>query len=395
VNSLPLRTRLAVAFGVGFFVLGALLLVAVAVFVAAESGPATDEVIERLADDLGVDPTSTPDVKLVAPGGRSVPAMQLPATVREVTDDVRRDVGRRLALMLPALAAVAAGAGWWLARRSVRPLEAMTEVARRVSSDRLDARIDHVGPRDEIHDLADAVDRMMERLERAFEMQGAFAASVSHELRTPLAIIRTELDVLLGGPDPTREDLEDVAAAVREALDRSERTIDALLVLARSGIVDPVDDVDLARVVSAVIADTVPTDHPDLEMRVDTGATPTVHGDAQLVRRLVGNLVDNAVRHNLEHDGWVHVDVRREDDEVVLIVANSGPVLSDEDVERLGEPFYRGVSGRRGVPGTGLGLGVARAIANGHGGTLDFSARPAGGLRVELRLPASRRQPPT
>jgi signal transduction histidine kinase len=376
---------MALAFGLGFFVLGAVLLGAVAVFVGGAAGPATDEVAARLADELGVPATPSSGVEIVAPDGRSIPAVSLFDTVTEVTDDVRRDVGRRLLLTLPVLAAVAATAGWLLAGRAVRPLDAMTEVARRVSSDRLDARIDYDGPRDEIHDLADAVDRMMERLEHAFTAQGAFAAAVSHELRTPLSIIRTELDVLLAGPDPTREELEDVAAAVREAVGRSERTIDALLVLARSGIVDPVDDVDVLGLTREVLDET--GTGRDLDIRLDAEPVPRVRGDAQLLRRLVRNLVDNACRHNAQRDGWVQVDVRTNGSEVVLVVANSGQVLDDDVVDRLGEPFFRGLSGRRGIPGTGLGLAVTRSIAEGHGGSMSVTGRPSGGLRVEVRLP--------
>lgn len=376
---------MALAFGLGFFVLGAVLLGAVAIFVGGAAGPATDEVAARLADELGVPATPSSGVEIVAPDGRSIPAVSLFDTVTEVTDDVRRAVGRRLLLTLPVLAAVAATAGWWLAGRAVRPLDAMTEVARRVSSDRLDARIDYNGPRDEIHDLADAVDRMMERLEHAFTAQGAFAAAVSHELRTPLSIIRTELDVLLAGPDPTREELEDIAAAVREAIGRSERTIDALLDLARSGIVDPVDEVDLGSLIRESV-DEVTLGY-DVDVGVELDPAPAVRGDPQLLRRFVRNLIDNACRHNVRVDGWVHVDVRSDDGDVLLVVANSGPVLDDAVVQRLGEPFYRGVSGRQGVPGTGLGLVVTRSIVEGHGGSMEIAGRPTGGLRVQVLLP--------
>ncbi len=125
-------------------------------------------------------------------------------------------------------------AGWLLAGRALRPLRQITGTARRVSGENLGERIALEGPADELKELADTFDRMLERLDHAFASQRHFVANASHELRTPLAIMRTEVDVALADPDASQTELREMGEAVRETIDRCERLIESLLVLARS-----------------------------------------------------------------------------------------------------------------------------------------------------------------
>ena len=125
-------------------------------------------------------------------------------------------------------------AGWLLAGRALRPLRDITATARRVSGENLGERIALPGPADELKELADTFDGMLGRLDAAFASQRHFVANASHELRTPLAIMRTEVDVALADPDATVEELRAMGEAVRETIDRCERLIEALLMLARS-----------------------------------------------------------------------------------------------------------------------------------------------------------------
>ena len=127
---------------------------------------------------------------------------------------------------------VAFGLAWLLAGRMLRPLHAITNTARRLSGSTLHERIDLQGPRDELKELADTFDGMLGRLDTAFTAQKEFVANASHELRTPLTIIRTEIDVALSDPNISQEELQEMGAAVTDAVDRSEDLIDGLLVLA-------------------------------------------------------------------------------------------------------------------------------------------------------------------
>ena len=124
------------------------------------------------------------------------------------------------------------GLSWVVAGRMLRPLHAITSTARRLSGSTLHERINLHGPRDELKELADTFDSMLGRLDTAFTAQKEFVANASHELRTPLTIIRTEVDVALSDPDVSPEELQEMGAAITEAVDRSEGLIDGLLVLA-------------------------------------------------------------------------------------------------------------------------------------------------------------------
>ena len=151
---------------------------------------------------------------------------------------LRSDALHRLVIeyliALGAMTMVSVAAGWLLAGRALRPLRDITATARRVSGENLGERIGLVGPADELKELADTFDGMLERLDSAFASQRHFVANASHELRTPLAIMRTEVDVALADPDPEVPDLRAMGEAVRETVDRCERLIEGLLMLARS-----------------------------------------------------------------------------------------------------------------------------------------------------------------
>jgi signal transduction histidine kinase len=376
---------MALAWGLGFFLLGGLLLGLAGAQTRAEVGEAFSTVTTSLLTDFGLDADSLGDLTVSDPSGTTVTADDIADVVAASAAASRAQVSRQVLLTLPVLAVVAGVAGWWLASRAIGPVSAMTAHARRVSSDSLDTRIDLHGPDDELKLLADEFDSMMERLEHAFHAQQQFAASASHELRTPLTVIRTELDVALDVPDPTPDDLADMGTAIRAALDRSERTIDSLLALARSGVAQTSAQVDLTNVVDKCLDDTA---QQRAERRISvhrTGDTvATVRGDPSLLDRMVGNLVQNATLHNVD-GGEITIDLSGSSTGVTLTITNTGPVLTS--VERLGEPFYRADTST-GRAGSGLGLVVADSIARAHRGQITLRPNPGGGLAVALRLPA-------
>ena len=316
-------------------------------------------------------------------------AAQIGSILREVVAGTRSDLVTALWLILPALAVVAALAGWWLAGRTMRPIVAMTAQVRQVSSQRLDARIGRDGPHDELRDLADAFDGMMDRLEHAFVAQRQFAAAASHELRTPLTLIRTELDVALDTPDASREELDAMAEGIRYAVGRSEQVIDGLLQLARTGIVEHTTTTDVAELIDRALRRGRPASWlsaaSPCARTIERGAA--VRCDPVLMERMLRNLIDNAAIHN-EPGGWIEIESSAHGNEVITRITNTGPVLDETTVARLGEPFYRGRAGQGDVPGTGLGLAIARSIAEAHGGRLDIDGRPGGGVIATVVLPA-------
>ncbi len=303
--------------------------------------------------------------------------------------------GRRTVLIVGLIAfplQVVAGAllSWVLIGRTLRPLSTLTRTARALSESSLDQRIRLDGPRDEVADLADTFDDMLGRLQEAFEAERRFVANASHELRTPLAVIRTEVEVTMADPKADTTELRRMGEVVLEATDRANRLLTSLLVLARTQArgVSVHHQVDLAALVGPAL-DAVGAEVAERQLSVSvTGDPAVVRGDPALLERLVGNLLENAVRHNTE-TGWIEVSTESTGSTVVLQVASSGPDIDPGALTELFEPFRQGRRARVGHGGTGLGLSIVRAVVAAHGGTVGASPVIEGGLRVIVTLPVS------
>jgi signal transduction histidine kinase len=283
--------------------------------------------------------------------------------------------------------------GWFLAGRALRPVRRMTAATQQISAHNLDERLAVTGPDDELKALGDTIDGLLERLEVAFSAQRRFVANASHELRTPLTTIRASVDVAAAKPEGAPPQTIALASRVRAELDRIDRLLEAFLVLARAQhqnrpgmAVLPLD-----YVVGAALADQqVAIRARNLTVQDDAAPGGAwVRGNQALLSRLVQNLIENAVRHN-QDDGWIHVTAATEAGRARLVVENGGQVLEQRQVDELTQPFRRLEADRIGTDqGSGLGLSIVAAIAEAHDGRLDLQARPGGGLRVCIDLPAA------
>ncbi len=306
-----------------------------------------------------------------------------------VRAELRNDALHRLVveylLALGVMTMVSVVAGWMLAGRALRPLRDITATARRVSGENLGERIGLVGPADKLRELADTFDGMLERLDAAFASQRHFVANASHELRTPLAIMRTEVDVALAEPDPTVSELRGMGEAVRETIDRCERLIEALLMLARSEAAAGREEaVELGALAADCVTD-LRARAEEAEVRMSAELQPAwTQGDPALLERMIANLIENGIRHN-EQGGHLSVSTSSVGDRVRVIVSNGGPVIDPEVAPKLTEPFRRL---ERGTDGLGLGLSIVHSVVRVHGGTVTITAPPSGGLDVRVELPA-------
>jgi signal transduction histidine kinase len=326
--------------------------------------------------------------RYVAINGIPLPRL-LDEAQRELREEALRQLWLRSLLALAIMAVITFGLAWLLAGRMLRPLHAITSTARRLSESTLDERIALEGPRDELKELADTFDDMLARLDTAFTAQRDFVANASHELRTPLTIIRAEIDVALSDPNLSPEELKEMGAAVSEAVERSEKLIDGLLVLARADSSPAQIDLDLSELAADLVAQSAgEADALGLSLELDLRPAP-FKGDRALVDRMIGNLVENAIRHNTPQ-GWFTVKTRLVDDRAVLQVANSGPVLEEGELGRLFDRFYRPDRSRsRKTGGFGLGLSIVKSVVTAHGGTVELSAPAGGGLDVTVSLPTT------
>ncbi len=299
-------------------------------------------------------------------------------------------------IALAIMTAVSIGLGWLVAGRMLGKLRTITAAARSVSASSLHARLAMAGPDDELKELGDTFDGLLARLEAAFGGQRQFVANASHELRTPLARQRTLIEVALADPDPSVASLRSVCQRLLVTGEEQERLIEALLTLARSqrGL-DRREPVDLAAIADGVLR----ARWPEVAAR---GLTVTASfqpafalGDAPLAERLVTNLVENAVRHNVP-GGAVEVGTGTWAGRAILSVFSGGPPIPPDQVDRLFQPFQRGAPRDRtgGRNGLGLGLSIVAAIAQAHGAWLQAHALPGGGLGIRAGFPLHAPAPP-
>jgi signal transduction histidine kinase len=377
-----IRIRLTVLYG-GMFLMAGMVLLGIIYLLAAHALREGDTLPFRLIQgDVSLNPNCGP-----------VSSGQQPQTVIEQCMQHERQLAldnllRRSLLALLGVTVLAFVAGYLTAGRVLSPLGRITRTARGVAGSDLKRRIHLEGPDDELKELADTFDEMLERLERSFDAQRRFVSNASHELRTPLAINRTLLEVQLSDPAAS-PDLRQLGTTLLATNERSEQLVEGLLLLARSDneILDR-KPVDLAEAARQAVEQTRPeAETRGVELRARLEAAE-VQGNGVLLERIALNLVQNAVRYNVQEGGWVEVVTRTEPGWAVLTVANTGPLVPAYEIDNLFEPFRRLRTDRtRSDKGVGLGLSIARSVARAHGGTISAVPRDGGGLETRVALP--------
>jgi len=309
-------------------------------------------------------------------------------------DDILKRIRGVLAIIIPLLVVAAAGGGYFMATRSLSPVFAMAERAAEITATNLRERLPVSGG-EELARLARVVNDLLARLENSFVRQRQFMADASHELRTPTAVLRTEADVILAQRHRTEEEYRASLAVIREAAARLARIVDDLFALAR------VDAENVAtrreRVyVEELIDDAMRMVRPlgdarGVRVNLQDAVEAPVDADADLLGRLMINLLDNAIKHSPD-GGVVEVRMRRHDGVVDVGVIDQGRGIPVEDRDRIFHRFVRLAEDDGAAPdqpgarqsGVGLGLAIARRIAEAHGGSLIvFDSTPG---RTEFRL---------
>jgi len=288
---------------------------------------------------------------------------------------------------LIVVALVAAPIGWALAGRAVRPLRELASAAEGATADRLPEH-GELGRYEEFADLSATLAGLYTRLDAAYAAQRRFVADASHELRTPLTVHRTLIQVTLADPDADATALRAVCEELLRIGDQQEQLVSALLALAQGqqgpGAARPVDLATLAA--EAVTARGSAT--AGLTIRADTQRAVVARSDPTLIASLIGNLLDNAIHYNLD-GGRVDVRTHCHERRAVLAISNTGPVVPEDTVDRILQPFQRLAAPRMHSGSRGLGLAIVRAIADGHGADLRVAPNPEGGLTVTVGFAAA------
>ncbi|MBE8473578.1 sensor histidine kinase [Streptomyces justiciae] len=380
-----IRIRLTLLYGGMFLIAGILLLSIIYLLAANALNVGSDlpfKVVTGTVSSESCNITST-----------QLPAADLNHALNECVNEQRQhaldNLLSRSLLALLGLAIIAFAFGYAMAGRVLSPLGRITRTARAVAGSDLSRRIELDGPDDELKELADTFDDMLERLQRAFTAQQRFVGNASHELRTPLAINRTLLEVHLSDPGAPVE-LQQLGKTLLATNERSEQLVEGLLLLARSDnqIVErkPVDLAEVAeQAVDQVHAE---AEAKGVEIR-GARQSAVVQGNGVLLERIALNLVQNAVRYNVQEDGWVEVTTEVQHGQAVLVVSNTGPVVPAYEIDNLFEPFkrLRGADRTGSDKGVGLGLSIVRSVARAHGGHIYAQPREGGGLVMRVTLP--------
>jgi signal transduction histidine kinase len=292
---------------------------------------------------------------------------------------------------------LALGGGWWMMRRSLAPVAALTRAAERVNEHNLGERLLRTGNGDELDRLTEVFNAMTERLNQSFARIREFTLHASHELKTPLTVMHGELETALQDPTlpaPQREQLESELDEVQ----RLAKIVDGLTLLTKADagqIALAREPVRLDELVREACVDAQSLARPhNIKVSVTACEELTVTGDRHRLRQLLLNLTDNAIKYN-ERKGTVTLSLRRVDHEAEVAITNTGPSIPAEVLPRVFDPFFRAdASHNQAVEGCGLGLSIARWIVTAHGGTIQLTSEPNGLTTVTVRLPLASQAAP-
>lgn len=294
------------------------------------------------------------------------------------------------AIYVPFIVSLAVSGGYWLMRRSLRPVDEITKQAEGITSTNLSERLPEIRTGDEIERLSTALNRMIVRLDQAFQHVNRFSADASHELRTPLTILQLELEAIVQ-TQTLNPALAEQMGSILEETHRMSRIIENLLAVSRldAGEVRMEKKrLDLSQLVAST-ADQMKllAEEKSIALVGDLATDVWVEGDRAYLQQVIVNLLDNAIKYTHE-GGQVVVCVRRNDSTAVLEVSDDGVGIPSEAFPHVFERFYRTDKARsRDSGGAGLGLAIVKAICSAHGARVSVSSKEGNGSCFTVEVP--------
>lgn len=310
------------------------------------------------------------------------------SVIEDGLSELRRDLFAGVLLVL----LLASAGGYFLARKSLAPIASMNSQTQRISAENLTARLDVTNSRDELGRLATTINELLARLENAFKEQQRFIADASHELRTPLAVLRGETEVALG-KTRTVEEYQQSLSLIQDEAEQLSRIVEDLFILARQPINtraalkresvslnDAVRECERAAQVLAF--------RKGVRLKLEKDAPSiALNGDEDLIKRMLLNLLDNAVKYT-PAGGEISLALVRQNGNAEIVVSDTGIGIPTEDQPRVFDRFYRVDKARaRTMGGAGLGLSIAQWIVEVHGGSINLASTPGHGSTFTIVLP--------
>jgi len=317
------------------------------------------------------------------------------ATVAEplsVIDDSLRTLRRDFFAGVPIVLLLASAGGYFLARKSLSPIASMNRQTKRISAGNLSSRLDITNPRDEPGGLAITINDLLSRLENSFKEQQRFIADASHELRTPLAVLRSETEVALN-KTRTVEDYQDSLSLIKDEAERLSRIVEDLFILARQPL-----DTRQALVKEPVLLNEAVRDcaraaqvlasRKGVRLKTESDQQSLVlQGDRELIKRMILNLLDNAVKYTPQ-EGEINICLTRQNGNAEIVVRDTGIGITKADQLHVFDRFYRVDKARsRSLGGAGLGLSIVSWIVEAHGGNIRVESSPNQGSKFTVELP--------
>jgi signal transduction histidine kinase len=280
--------------------------------------------------------------------------------------------------------------GWWLTRKTLKPIITLTKAIEELSDSNLKSRLIQSGNRDELDRLTEVYNDMTERLDASFMRIREFTLHASHELKTPLTVMRGELETGLASND-WKPEMKDLFIRQIEEIERLAKIVDGLTLLTKADagqVKLDIVPIRLDELLMENLADTRILAQPmGLSIELVSCEPMVISGDRHRLRQLLLNLSDNAVKYNVQ-GGKLTLSLRKENQNAIFQITNSGKGLAVELQPRVFERFFRGdASHSRNTDGCGLGLSIAQWIVQAHGGSIGFVSVPGGETTVTVKLP--------
>ena len=311
-----------------------------------------------------------------------------------VIEDGLRELRRDLYAGVSLVLLLASAGGYFLARKSLVPLALMNSQTQRISAENLSARLDVTNSRDELGRLGTTINDLLARLENSFNEQQRFIADASHELRTPLAVLRGETEVALG-KTRTVEEYQQSLSLIQDEAERLSHIVEDLFILARQPIntratlnKERVSLNDAVR--DCARAARVLAFRKGVRLKLENDSTSiALNGDQELIRRMILNLLENAVKYTPE-GGEISLALERHNGTAEIVVRDTGIGIPEAAQPRVFDRFYRVDKARtRTMGGAGLGLSIAQWIVEVHGGEINLASKPGQGSTFTVVLPVA------
>ncbi len=350
---------------------------------------ANDRHLEELHTDLPTIGDLLVLDRLVIVGDRPIAIAHVAEKLGIIETTLQRARAILIGVTFAALVLVLA-ASYFLARSAVEPIVELTEAMRGIGSDRLDRRLAWTDRVDEVQTLAATFDAMLARLQEAFARERQFISDASHELKTPLTVINANAQMLQRWADRDETIRRESLEAIIDESGQLAQMVNGMLLLAKADSGDAIPKEPL--VLDSVVADVVAhlddrAQRKGLRLDYFPNGTPSiVLGDANLLRQVVTNLTDNAIKFTAA--GTVGIAIAQGETTATISVIDTGPGIDDAQADLLFNRFFRSdTSHTRSIEGTGLGLAIVRSIVRIHGGTVSARSRPEGGSIFSVTLP--------